>query len=111
MVTPGLAVNVIGLPAVPELVGLTEVPAYVPALTRTVSPATAFFAAAAIVQNDRAAVPGPVSEQAGLVLSTVYGGHAYAVPPEGPPATMTAPSHPPLQPVARTTLAATGQPQ
>lgn len=71
IVTPGLAVKIIGLPAVPELAGLTEVPEYVPALTSTVSPAWAFFAAAAIVQNGCEAVPRPVSVQEGFVLSTV----------------------------------------
>ena len=63
--------NVIGLPAVPELAGLTLVPGYVPALTSTVSPACATFAPAAIVQNGCAEFPGPVSEHVGLVLSTV----------------------------------------
>ena len=72
--TPALAAKVIGLPAVPELVGLTEVPAYVPALISTVSPAWATFAAAAIVQNGCPDVPafGPVSLQAEFVLSTMY---------------------------------------
>src|SRR5216117_3270937 len=39
IVTPGLAVNLIGLEAVPEFAGLTDVPVYVPARTTTVSPA------------------------------------------------------------------------
>src|ERR1700747_2435957 len=97
MVTPGLAVNVIGPPAVPELVGLTEVPAYVPALTVTVSPATAFFAAAAIVQNGWAGVPAlaPLSVHLEFVLSTIHMVDAWAaVPPVSTPATRTAPNRP-----------------
>lgn len=65
--TSGLAVNV-----TPEFAGFTDVPAYVPALTCTVSPDSAVFAAAAIVQNGCPDVPGPVSEHDGFVLSTTY---------------------------------------
>lgn len=63
--TLGLAVKV-----TPEFAGFTEVPVYVPALTCTVSPDSAFFAAAAIVQNGWVDVPGPLSEQDAFVLST-----------------------------------------
>ena len=68
MVTPGFAVNV-----TPEA-GLTELPAYVPATTCTVSPETALAAALVSVQNGSAAVPEPeaVSEHAGFVLSTIH---------------------------------------
>src|SRR5580704_6315695 len=68
MVTPGFAVNV-----TPEA-GLTELPVYVPAMTCTVSPETAFAAALVRVQNGSAAVPAPeaVSEHEAFVLSTMY---------------------------------------
>ena len=54
--------------------GLTELPVYVPAMTCTVSPETAFAAPLVSVQNGSVAVPEPeaVSEHAGFVLSTMY---------------------------------------
>jgi hypothetical protein len=67
IVTPGFAWNV-----TPEFFGLTLVPWYVPAWTSTVSPATATFAAPAIVQKGFAGVPGPDAEQLADVLSTMY---------------------------------------
>jgi hypothetical protein len=70
IVTPALAVNVIGLPAVPELAGLTDVPVYDPALTSTVSPAIALLAAAPMVQKGCAGVPDPASEHEADVVST-----------------------------------------
>lgn len=65
------ALKVIGWVRLPECAGLTEVPGYRPAVTRTVFPATARRAAAPMVQNGRAGVPGPASEHAEEVLLTV----------------------------------------
>src|SRR5215472_5902406 len=78
ILTPGLALNAMGLAAVPDASGLTEVPGYVPERTSTVSPASASLAAAAIEQNGSAAVPGPASEHPEEVLSTVRVVAAYA---------------------------------
>ena len=59
---PAAGWKVMGEPAVPECQGNTS-SVYVPEETSTVCPATATFAALAMVQNGTAAVPAPVSEQ------------------------------------------------
>src|ERR1700712_125664 len=63
IIAPDSPVKVIGLPGRP-LLGVSQPmtnPAYFPAATSTVSPATAMFAAFCSVLNGAAAEPGPMS--------------------------------------------------
>jgi hypothetical protein len=81
-VAPGAAVKTIGAADVPE-VGTVTSSGYVPAATWTVSPAATRAAAAPIVQNGWSTVPEPVSEHAGLPLSTYSTGFAAALSEPG----------------------------
>src|SRR3954453_7858478 len=84
---PPVVVTTIGALAVPDAPNAMS-PAYVPAPTATVCPATAIATPCRIVQNGTAALPGPESEQAPLARSTnkVLG----AAPAGGADATATA---------------------
>src|SRR5437868_8954239 len=66
---PGAGVKVIGSVEVPEL-AMGTIPVYDPAATCAVSPAVAAVPPLTMLQYGCTAVPGPVSEQEMLNLST-----------------------------------------